>query len=188
MNINPLIRWTAAGLLLALGGTGCVTTQEPAGPPPATQAEVGYLREEFRRLHARIEATDSEIGRLQSELSASRSAQSGHASAAQVQSVQTQIDDLQRQIRALDAARVQDKKDIYEDISKKVASLIRTTQPPSPPRRSASQTGIEHVVQPGESLSRIAAAYGVRMNVIIEANNLKNPDNLIAGQKLFIPE
>ena len=164
---------------------------EESGPPPASQADLGYLREELRRTQSRLDATDAEIGRLQAEVLSSRSAQPGYASAAQVQSMQTQLDDLQKQIRALDAARVQDKKEIYDDISKKVASLIRTPAPAAAAgrsSRSASQSGIEHVVQPGESLSRIASAYGVKMSVLVEVNNLKSPDSIYAGQKLFIPD
>lgn len=181
----------AAGL--ALAGAGCVTTQDPEAPPPATQADVGYLREEIRRLHARLDASDAELGRVQGDVMASRSAQPAYASAAQVQSVQTQLDDLQRQIRALDAARGQDKKEIYDDISKKVAALLKSAPAASassarPAKRSGAQSGIEHVVQPGESLSKIAAAYGLKMAVLVEVNGLKNADSIIVGQKLFIPD
>jgi LysM repeat protein len=44
------------------------------------------------------------------------------------------------------------------------------------------------VVKPGETLSEIAKAYGVRISVITKSNNLKNPDDLRVGQTLFIPE
>ena len=44
------------------------------------------------------------------------------------------------------------------------------------------------MVQPGESLSKIAAAYGVRMDVIVEENGLSDPGNIRVGQKLFIPD
>lgn len=195
--IRILVRMKTSFLLplaaaLAFASAGCVTTQEPQGPPPASQADVGYLREEIRRLTARLDASDTELGRVQGDVMASRSAQPGYASAAQVQSMQKQLDDLQRQIRALDAARVQDKKEIYDDISKKVASLIRTAAPAAPSGRSASrsgpQSGYEHVVQPGEFLSTIAAAYKVRTSVIVEANNLKSADQIFVGQKLFIPD
>ena len=120
--------------------------------------------------------------------------QSAYASAAQVQSLQTQLEDLQRQIRALDAARAQDQKEIYDDISKKIATILKTSAPapsrssaPARPR-SGSQSGIEHVVQPGESLSKIAAAYGVKMDVIVQENGLSDPGNIRVGQKLFIPD
>ena len=53
---------------------------------------------------------------------------------------------------------------------------------------SSSTTGYEHVVKDGETLSTIAAAYKVKPAAIIEANDLKNPDVLRKGQKLFIPQ
>ena len=107
--------------------------------------------------------------------------------------MQTQIEDLQRQIRALDAARVKDKQEIYDDLSKKISTILKSSASssaaarPSKPR-SGSQTGIEHVVQPGESLSKIAAAYGVKMDVIVQENGLSDPGNIRVGQKLFIPD
>ena len=183
----------AAGLVMA--GTGCVTTQEDEGPPPASQADVGYLREEIRRLTARLDASEAELGRVQGDVVSARSSQPAYASASQVESVQTQLDDLQRQIRALDAARVQDKKDIYDDITKKIAALLKSSSSSSSSAtaksttRSASQSGIEHVVQPGQSLSKIAAAYNVKMSVIAEANGMKSVDApIFVGQKLFIPD
>ena len=183
----------AAGL--ALAGTGCATMpdEDYADAPSASQAEVGYLREEIRRLNARLDASAAELGRVQGDVQSARASQPDTASAAQVQALQTQIEDLQRQIRALDAARVQDKKDIYDDISKKIATLLKSSsssaaaRPASKPR-SSSQSGIEHVVQPGESLSKIAAAYKVSMSVIVEENGLKSADSIFVGQKLFIPD
>ena len=180
---------------LALAGTGCVSTQDRDAPPPATQADVSYLREEIRRLNARIEASESELGRVQGDVVAAQSSQPAYASAGQVQSLETQIEDLQRQIRALDAARATDKKEIYDDISKKIATLLKSAPasaasrgtPASKPR-TGSQSGIEHVVQAGESLSKIAAAYGVKMDVIVQENGLKSADSIYVGQKLFIPD
>ena len=189
--MNSPSKLFAAALGLALTGTGCMTLPDDSAPPPASQADVGYLREELRRMQSRLDASDAEIGRLQAELASSRSAQPGYASAVQVQSMQTQIEDLHKQLRTLDAARVQDKKDLYDDIAKKVASLIRSAPPAASggrTSRSGSQTGIEHVVQPGESLSRIASAYGVKIDVLVDVNNLKSPDNIYAGQTLFIPD
>ena len=177
---------------LAFAGAGCVTTEEI--DPPASQADVGYLREEIRRLNARLDAADAELGRVQGDVVSARSSQPDTASAAQVQEVQTQLDDLQRQIRALDAARVQDKKEIYDDISKKVATLLKSSSSAAAPARSAakprsaSQSGIEHVVQAGESLSKIASAYGVKLDVIMTENGLTNANSIRVGQKLFIPQ
>ncbi len=180
-------------LPLALGwlAAGCVTTQD-MDDPPASQADVEYLRGELRRLNARLEASESELGRVQGDVLTTRSSQTGYASAAQLQALQAQLEDLQRQVRALDAARAQDKKEIYDDISKKIATILKSssaaTASAKPRPRSSSQTGIEHVVQPGESLSKIAAAYGVSMAVIVEENGLASPDTIRVGQKLFIPD
>lgn len=176
--------------LLALASAGCVTTQEDMGPPPASQADIGYLREEIRRLNARIEASDSELGRIQGDMLSSRSSQPAYATASQLQSIQSQIEELQRMVRAIDAARIQDKKEIYDDIVKKVSTLVKSPTSPvrTPSARSTSQTGYEHVVQSGESLSKIAAAYGVKMSVIVDANQLKSADSIFVGQKLFIPD
>jgi LysM repeat protein len=176
---------------LALAGAGCTTMPERDAPPPASQADVSYLREEIRRMNARIDSSEAELGRVQGDVMASQSSQPAYASSAQVQSVQTQLDDLQRQIRALDAARAQDKKEIYDDISKKIATLLKSAPASSsaaskPTKRSAS--GIEHVVQPGESLSKIASAYGVSMAVIVQENGLASPNSIRVGQKLFIPD
>ncbi len=175
------------GLIWA--GAGCVTTEE-IGPPPASQADVGYLREELRRMHDRLDAAEYQFGQLQGDVRTSQANQPAYATASQIQSLQSQLENLQSQIRALDAARTQDKKDIYDDITKKVASLIKASQPAGGKSSAARATsGWEHVVQPGESLSKIAAAYKVKMSAIVEANGLKSVDApILIGQKLFIPD
>lgn len=44
-----------------------------------------------------------------------------------------------------------------------------------------------HVIQPGDSLFRIALQYGVTVDAIVQANNIVNPNLIIAGQELIIP-
>jgi murein DD-endopeptidase MepM/ murein hydrolase activator NlpD len=44
-----------------------------------------------------------------------------------------------------------------------------------------------HVVERGESLFRIAGAYGSSARAIAEANDLSNPDLILPGQELTIP-
>lgn len=181
-------------LLLAVivGSTGCASLM-PADdqPPAATQAEVAYLRSEIHRLQARLDASDAELGRVLSDVNSGRSSQAAYVTADQLQAVKAQLDSLQSQLRAVDAARAQDKKDIYDDITKKVAALMAQRAASAPSQaasRSGRQTGIEHVVQPGESLSKIAAAYKVSMKVIMQENNLTNAEVIRVGQKLFIPD
>ncbi len=44
-----------------------------------------------------------------------------------------------------------------------------------------------HVVQPGETITSIAAQYGVNPDAIVEANDLQNPSQIFSGQQLIIP-
>ena len=45
-----------------------------------------------------------------------------------------------------------------------------------------------HLVQKGESLTEISTKYGLNCKELIEINNLKNPDSLEVGSKLFLRE
>ena len=47
--------------------------------------------------------------------------------------------------------------------------------------------GVLHVVAAGELLGAIAAQYGVSVEDIVSANNLRDPDSLAIGQELVIP-
>lgn len=56
------------------------------------------------------------------------------------------------------------------------------------PRSVWAQEGSRtHVVQAGETLAGIAAQYGVTVEVLVAANNLTDPDKIVAGQELIIP-
>ena len=192
--------WTAAVVAAGLAGlTGCVAMQGEPERPLATQDDLNYLRAELTRQQQYIQSLEQQIGQLNGDVAQNRyqtaSAMSGYASAGQLQALQGEIGALRQQVAALDAARAKDRQAIYDDITKKVTSLMKTAGGGGGGRssgggsgRAVSQTGIEHVVQPGESLSKIAAAYGVRMNVLVEANGLSDPGNIRVGQKIFIPD
>ncbi len=51
-----------------------------------------------------------------------------------------------------------------------------------------AQGQLVHIVQAGESLYRIAIRYGTTVEAIVIANNLANPDQILEGQRLSIPE
>ena len=44
-----------------------------------------------------------------------------------------------------------------------------------------------YIVKKGDTLWNIAKRYKTTIENIIELNNIENPDNLVVGQKLFIP-
>jgi LysM repeat protein len=186
------------GTGLALAAlTGCVAMQGEPERPVATQDDLNYLRAELTRQQQYIHSLEEQIGQLNGDVAQNRyqtaSAMSGYASAAQLQALQGEVGALRQQVQALDQARAKDRQAIYDDITKKVTSLMKTAGGggggrPSGGTRTGPQTGIEHVVQPGESLSKIAAAYGVKMNVLVEVNGLSDPGNIRVGQKIFIPD
>jgi len=55
------------------------------------------------------------------------------------------------------------------------------------PQAASRVSGIEHVVREGETLWAIAKAYGLEDMDIYRANDIEDPANLPAGQKLLIP-
>ncbi len=57
-----------------------------------------------------------------------------------------------------------------------------TPVPPTPPPQRI------HIVARGDTLSEIAARYGVSQEAITKANPLENPNFLYVGQKLIIPQ
>lgn len=182
-----------SALATTLVASGCITTYADQRAEEETQAREDSLlmQENLRKMDGRIEALELEVDRLQKALDASRNQQST-ASQAQLQSVQASVADLDQRLRSLDAKNEREKQEIIDRLSAKVAQLVGGSSggsrpKPSAPKKPVSGEGYEHVVQAGETLSAIAAAYNVRSADIIDANNLQNPNQLKAGQKLFIP-
>ncbi len=58
---------------------------------------------------------------------------------------------------------------------------------PPPLREDETPFWIVHVVQPGESLSKIARVYGVTVEAILQVNAIADPELIKAGQLLVIP-
>jgi len=56
------------------------------------------------------------------------------------------------------------------------------------PSATPSASTMQHVVKAGESLSTIAAQYGVSVQSLININALTNPSLIRVGQVLVIPE
>ena len=95
---------------------------------------------------------------------------------------------VEKQIQAVDAARLKDREEIVDKLSTKITQVMSSSAGSSSPSRARGGAGYEHTVDTGQTLSEIARAYGVTMQAIIRENDLQNPDSLRVGQKLFIPE
>ena len=72
-------------------------------------------------------------------------------------------------------------------------AVIATPTPvPTPtatpvPRPTPTPTVTVYVVQPGDTLSGIAARFNVTVDDLVEANRIVNPDALEVGQEITIP-
>lgn len=70
-------------------------------------------------------------------------------------------------------------------------NLLRVGQnliiPGVTPRQVMERRGTWHTVQSGESLFGIAQRYGVSIEAIMAANDLRDPNTIIVGQRLLIP-
>jgi LysM repeat protein len=198
-----MIRILHAGAPLALAalalavGPGCATYFEDMNAQQVRQQEdVRALQEQIQRLSGRIEGLEMETQRLAADNEAVRRLAST-AGESQGRLVQGQVQELGARVRQLETARESDRQAIVDDISRRVADMLKKTSTGSasgatrsstPVRRSSSSTGYEHVVKPGETLSAIAAAYGVTQAVIAQENGISDPSKVRVGQKLFIPE
>ncbi|MBU1692462.1 MAG: LysM peptidoglycan-binding domain-containing protein [Verrucomicrobia bacterium] len=176
----------AVGLCLA----GCMTHDDSQRQAMAGREDYLLVQEELRRLAGRMEGVELEISRLQANLETLRGSQARSAQS-ETRALQTRLEELEGRLRAVDTAREKDKQEIVDSLSKKIAQLVSTpaagaAKKQSGARRTGPSTGYEHEVQPGESLSAIAVAYGVSVKVIMEDNDIKDANRLRVGQILFI--
>lgn len=176
-------------------GSGCATMVEDMNAQQMRHREdMRAMQEQIQRLNGRIEGLDMEVQRLATEMEAVRRL-AASAGESQGRVMQGQIEEMTARMSRLEAARERDRQAIVDDLSRKMADLIKRSAPAPVPaatrsttRRTGSASGYEHVVQAGEALSTIAAAYGVSVQAIAQENNITDASLIRVGQKLFIPE
>lgn len=179
---------------LSLLGSGCITTyEEQQAQEMRYQQDMQNIQVNLRKLEGRLDGLDMQVESLNRAQDLLRNApQKPQVSSAQIQALENDITELEKKIRAVDASREKDKTDIVNSLSGKIAALVSSGPKPTgsaktPGKRAATQEGYEHVVEAGQTLSKIAAAYKVKPQAIMSANNLKPEAPLKVGQKLFIP-
>ena len=184
------IRMIIQGSLIAAAAiplAGCQTWEASPAPAPRANPDVHSARfredlrlmdERVRRLEGQIESLEMEMNRLRQDVQST----AGTASA----STRRRIASLESRIDQMEAARKRDREAIVKNVSREMETILE--KQPQNGDGGTDGYGYEHEVQSGETLSAIAKAYGVTVKKIVEANNLRNPDRLQVGQKLFIPE
>lgn len=167
------------GLLVA---GGCVTMVDQ-NTMAQQQADMERLREDVQRIQEKLNGVELEQQNLAREIGSAR------GTPREDTVVRNRLDTLERQVQSLAAGREADRKQIVNQ----VASIVGASGGGAGGRSSAgrggsgTQTGYEHTVGAGESLSAIAVAYKVSVADIKKANNLKS-STVRVGQKLFIPK
>jgi len=173
------------GMTVILFLSGCAT-YEGSRASTEEREDLLVMREDINQCKSRLETMEIEQKNILNEIQQLRNR-------GQDESARARLDELERRIAALDAARAADKQAVVEQISGNVAKMMgggasASKTAAKKTASSSSSTGYEHVVKEGETLSAIAAAYKVKINAIIDANDLNKPYILRKGQKLFIPQ
>jgi LysM repeat protein len=179
-------RWALPTFIAAASQllSGCATYTDLQATEMTTHQNYELMREDYQRLQGRVEGLEMQVEQLRADLDRARSGPSS-----QVQALRESLDQMEQRLRAEEAARQRDKQEIVDSLSGKITKIMSSSAPArsKTPARKISGEGYEHVVEPGQTISAIAAAYGVRAGDIMEANGISDPSKLRAGQKLFIP-
>lgn len=189
---RPVTTRAMTAALLAAGLSGCMTVDDYRASETERQEDMNILQEDLRKLSGRIEGVELETQQLRANFENLRDT-STRTAEDRIQSLEARIADLDARIRSVDSAREKDKQELIDKLSQKITQIVGSSSRSSSSaarqtKRSSSDTGYEHEVQSGESLSAIAAAYGVTVKAIMDNNDISDPNKLRAGQKLFIPQ
>ena len=71
-------------------------------------------------------------------------------------------------------------------VEKPVADIPKPTQTPAPTPTPSRCDGTSHTIVKGDTLYMIAKRYGVPLDALIAANDIKNPDLIQPGQKIIL--
>jgi LysM repeat protein len=171
----------ATGLIL-MGCSGCETLSARQRRQGETRlhSDIANLKVSVQRLEQRLDGIEAGNEQVHAQIADLR-----HVQDRAFEKNGASFQEIERKMAAQSTALKRIRKEMVADLSQRMAKIIQSQPRPA---RAASDSGYEHVVKPGETLSEIAKAYGVKAKVITSANKLKNPDDLRVGQKLFIPE
>jgi len=168
--------------------TGCLQTRQ-SGVDQLAQQQALQERlqqqqqaEQRQRIQLQLEDNDVRLQESQQGVQQLRTELNNRPSNADIQNLENRIAALEQMIQRMEIQRAKDREELIEILSQRMAKVMSQQQ-----ATQAQASGRIHVVASGETLSAIAAAYRVKSQRIIQANNLQNPDNLRVGQKLTIP-
>jgi len=167
--------------IIVFFGSGCETLsgRQRRQKEMRLHNDIANLKASVERLEQRLEGI--EAGREDVYAQISDSQVNREKSAAQHAA---RIEELESKLVAQRKEQALREQKMVSDLSKTMATIIEKNAG----GRDPSISGVEHIVQSGETLSEIAAAYKVKVKAIVKANRMKNPDDLRVGQSLLIPD
>lgn len=188
-------------LLAAAALSGCQSIYDSYGNGESarSQRDQARLREQSERLqlqqntdYALSAARDAEARMQQLELrlerleAASRAA-SSYASLDDIDQLRRENAELRASLADARASQEQMRAEIIGNVQTLFKEQQKRAATTAAPASSKAQSGYEHKVGAGQTLSAIAKAYGVSVQKIKDANGLKS-DVIRVGQVLFIPD
>jgi LysM repeat protein len=159
---------------------GCTTVSQSRSAGVKQRSDLETVKADLHRLREQVDGMATAQEDLSREIDALRVRIRENDA-----DVGRRLGAVEQSTRGAGAARESLRRGIVDELSKKIADIMRTRDSRS---GSPVATGVEHPVEKGQTLSEIAAAYKVSVDAIVKANNLKNPNAIRVGQKLFIPE
>lgn len=171
-----------AALMAACCGCETITGQQRRVAETRLHSEIANMRTDIARMEQRIAGLEAEREVLHAQVAAlqSEGSQADSRRDAELAAMDVKLkEQAQEQIRM--------RRELADELSGRMAKIMQT-QAASSAKATRTQAGYEHEVKVGQTLSEIAREYKVSSAAIIKANNMKNPDDLRVGQKLFIPE
>ena len=168
------------GVILLIGNS-CETLsgQQKRQKEMRLHNDITNLKASVERLEQRLDGIEAGREDVYEQISDSQASRERSAT-----QHATEIEALNSKLIAQKKAQALREKQMVSNLSKTMAGIIEKSAATS----GGSVSGVEHPVQAGETLSEIAAAYGVKTKAIIKANRMKNPDDLKIGQLLIIPD
>lgn len=140
--------------------------------------------ESLARRLAALEGGKGEIGALKSDIDSLR---------AEIASLRREMQNMRGEIvRELTGKVVEINKATQASVDAKISGLKASSHASASKASGGAQTSYdgpakEYVVQPGDSLTLISQAFGTKVSIIKEMNNLKS-DSIRVGQKLYVPK
>ena len=175
MKMNTKMVVLAAGL----AGTAAFAQQAVPGGRDAFLRRQAY--EEVQRVSGQVDVLESNQAALAERVA--RIERGG----GEIAAVRAEIEALKADIARVRAEMQAQRKEIVDDILKRIKALpamqpqpVRPAPPPDPGPRE------EYVVRPGDTLSLIAQAFGTTVGRLKDMNSLRS-DSIRPGQRLFVP-